>query len=377
MAKTKAKDDVVDLNTVRTEHTELATVDGEVPHWRNDWRRERIELIKKQVVPQGCTDAEFDVFIEQCKRTGLDPMKGECFLVERRTKINRNTPKEAWVSRFTFQPAENGMMARADDFPDFGGIRAAAVYMGEECLIDEDTVHHKYNPATRKGIPIGAWAQVKRHGRVLPVEWLPFGEYVQDTSKWKTSPQTMIVKCARNAALRRAYPNAFGGVYGDFEKNDDSQDQELLPPSQEGEQKQLPPSNKANALEERVVQRAQQTAAVPEGQRVTQKEQPSEPTARYGGKDFAGKKLSSLSDDELFKLADLYVASLHKSPNASWAADAQANLQEIRDEQKKRAAASMSDDDTPADDDMSDPPKEEREPGSDDGDDDGIPFGKQ
>ena len=91
------------------------------------WSRDRVELIKKSIVPQGCTDLEFEFFLEQCKRTELDPLKKEAYLLERKMKINRGTKDEKWVSRFEFQPSEAGLAARTDRFPDFGGINWAAV----------------------------------------------------------------------------------------------------------------------------------------------------------------------------------------------------------------------------------------------------------
>jgi hypothetical protein len=45
------------------------------------------------------------------------------------------------------------------------------------------------------------------------VVWLDFAGYVQQTPLWSKIPTTMIEKCARVAALRKAYPEAFGGLY--------------------------------------------------------------------------------------------------------------------------------------------------------------------
>ncbi len=147
------------------------------------WSRERIDLIKKNVCPQGIPDGDFSLFLEQCKRTALDPLIKEAFCVKRRVNIG-NKDRPVWVDKFEFQPAEAGMAARADKFPDFGGLRGAVVYEGDTIEIDEasGTVSHKSNPIGRAGKKIlGAWACCVRSGRVLPVEWCDFGAYVQNT----------------------------------------------------------------------------------------------------------------------------------------------------------------------------------------------------
>lgn len=177
-----------------------------------EWRQERVDLVRKTICPRGISEAEFELFIEICKRSGLDPLTKEIFCVPRRTNIgSKEDPK--WIVKHEAQPAEAGLLARADRFPDFGGIKAAAFYEGEDIVVTENEVHHKFNPTKRTGKLLGAWAQAFRNGRVLPVEIVTIGAYQQNTQQWHQRPEVMIVKCARAAALRRAYPNTFGGLY--------------------------------------------------------------------------------------------------------------------------------------------------------------------
>jgi hypothetical protein len=49
---------------------------------------------------------------------------------------------------------------------------------------------------------------------------------VQKTPLWSTIPAVMIRKCARVAALRTAYPEAFGGLYIHGERTEDTEDVE-------------------------------------------------------------------------------------------------------------------------------------------------------
>ena len=107
------------------------------------------------------------------------------------------------------------MLARAERFPDFGGVQACAVYGGDEVLIDagRGEVVHRFNPCKRTGALVGAWARVVRSGKLPVVVWISFEGYAQATALWAKIPTTMLEKCARVAVLRKAYPEAFGGLY--------------------------------------------------------------------------------------------------------------------------------------------------------------------
>ncbi|MBF5042789.1 phage recombination protein Bet [Aggregicoccus sp. 17bor-14] len=180
----------------------------------NPWSRERVELIKRTICPKGIGDDEFALFIEQCKRSGLDPLLKEAFCVARRANTGtRERPN--WTTKYEFQPSEAGMLARAERFPDFKGIQASAVYAEDEIIVDQGQgeVTHRFNPAKRKGSLAGAWSRVVREGKLPVVVWLDFAGYVQQSPLWSKIPTTMIEKCARVAALRKAYPEAFGGLY--------------------------------------------------------------------------------------------------------------------------------------------------------------------
>jgi phage recombination protein Bet len=178
------------------------------------WTRERIDLVKKTVCPQGIGDAAFALFVEQCKRSGLDPLIKEAFCVKRRVNIgDRERPN--WIEKFEFQPAESGFLARAERMPDFRGIYAAAVHAEDSCAIDAaaGVVAHTFSPGKRRGELLGAWARLERAGRAPLVVWLDVGGYQQSGSMWAKIGPTMIEKCARVAALRKGYPSAFGALY--------------------------------------------------------------------------------------------------------------------------------------------------------------------
>lgn len=183
---------------------------GVVANTDRAWTKERSELVRRTICPKGISEDAFALFMEQCKRSGLDPLLKEAFCVPRRAKVGEN-----WVEQHVFQPAEAGMLSRAERFPDFHGVQASAVYAEDDILLDmgRGEVKHAFNPAKRKGQLVGAWARAVRDGKLPIVVWVDFSGYVQQTPLWAKIPTTMIEKCARVAALRKAYPEAFGGLY--------------------------------------------------------------------------------------------------------------------------------------------------------------------
>lgn len=317
------------------------------------WTQDRIDLIKRQICPAGITNDEFAIFIEQCKRTAMDPLIKEAFCVPRRVKITKPDPRnphgrgiEEWITKHEFQPAEAGMASRADRFPDYRGIKAAAVHENDTIEIDAEagTVVHKFNPINAKrGKLVGAWARVYRENRHTPVEWVTLDEYRQlkqnsneATGQWAGKPETMIVKCARAAAFRRAYPNVFGGLYIEEEM---PEERELNPaPNGSSGSGQAEPDTRTKA-ERMADQVKQKTGSSASTSTVDAQKTPSEPVARFGGDTYKGVPLSKLTVEQLAGLYRLGADSVAKSPTASWANMVSENLKEIEAEQAERALA--------------------------------------
>lgn len=182
---------------------------------RPAWTPERTKLIRDQICPQGISEPELAHFADWCRRSGLDPLRGDCLLQERWMNLekDRNKPKRM-VRRLTPMATEAGMARRAAEFPTFEGIRCAPFYEGDSVEYDHTngTVKHTSNPL-RRGRLIGAWAVVQRRGFHFPIEECLLADFDQGTATWQTMKPTMITKCARAAAFRRAFPSDFGSVY--------------------------------------------------------------------------------------------------------------------------------------------------------------------
>lgn len=267
-----------------------------------DWSRERIDLIKKTICPQGISDAEFALFAQQCKVRGLDPFAGEAFCVKRRTNIAPKGQPDKWVDLHVLQTSVAGMRARAERHGDLLAISGAAIFEKDVCLIDLDagTVAHRYDAAKQRGAFMGAWAVVKRQGLAPIVIHLLPGSRRADGPVYGNNPSEHLRKCAMAAALREAYPTAFAGLYSGEE----------MPEERE-------PNKVTAALSGTVTVEAAAAPALPSG-----------PVVEFG--EWKHRPIAGLSVEEAFAavaFADEKLASA--KPKATWVAALKANREAI------------------------------------------------
>lgn len=150
--------------------TELTKADAQslAPQWWDS--REMLDTLK-QTVCRGATDAQFRMFLEVCKGTGLNP-----FL------------KEIWfVPNVGVMAGRDGYLRVANEHPMFNGM---------ETLVERD----------KEGMPIKATCKVWRKDREHPVTCEAYyNEYRKDSQVWKTYKSAMISKVAEVLALKRSF----------------------------------------------------------------------------------------------------------------------------------------------------------------------------
>ncbi len=142
----------------------------QAPQATNWESREMVETLK-QTVAKGATDAQFKMFIEVCKATGLNP-----FL------------KEIWfVPSVGVMAGRDGYLRVANDHPMFDGM--------------ETRVERNDN-----NVPIKAVCTVWRKDRNHPIVCEAFfNEYKKGGNVWQTYPSAMIAKVAEVLALKRSF----------------------------------------------------------------------------------------------------------------------------------------------------------------------------
>lgn len=177
----------------------------------------------KQTVAAGATDAEFAMFVENCRATGLNPFKKEIWFIKGKgyTK-NDGTEVEGKVQMMT---GINGFYSVANTNPMFDGIEL--IESEEQVTITEaiqtnwkgETSIRKLTPSivAPAWIEARVWRKDRKYPSVARAKW---SEYAKEllTAKglrtiWATMPSVMLAKCAESMALRKAFPQQLNGFY--------------------------------------------------------------------------------------------------------------------------------------------------------------------
>lgn len=168
--------------------------------------REQIDLIKRTVA-NGTSDDEFALFIEVCKRTGLDPFSHQIYAITRNSNYKGDDGR--WHTRkiMTIQTGIDGYRALAARTGDLAGI--------EDALYDtEDADHPRWAKVT-----VYRWSRNQRAAFTATARWSEYAQTIKKdgatalTGKWQDMPYLMLGKCAEALALRKAFPVEISGVY--------------------------------------------------------------------------------------------------------------------------------------------------------------------
>lgn len=167
------------------------------------WTQERIDLLKRTIC-QGTTNDEFALFLEQCKRTGLDPFARQIYAVRRYDKREQRKVMQIQISI-------DGARLISERTGKYGGITPPS-------WCDEDEQWHDIwlkdtPPAAAK---IGIYRTDWQH-----IAWgiATYREYVQVDNNnapmgmWEKMPANQLVKCAESQAHRKAFPQELSGLY--------------------------------------------------------------------------------------------------------------------------------------------------------------------
>jgi len=150
----------------------------------------------RQMGADKATDGDLALFFHQCKATGLDPFRRQIYLIGRYDSRSGGTKyaTQTSIDGYRIVAARTGTLAGIEETwsEDANGkIRSATVVVrkvvaGHVCEFSAVAHWDEYVQTTKDGKPMGLWSKL---------------------------PHRMLAKCAEANALRRAFPDALGGIY--------------------------------------------------------------------------------------------------------------------------------------------------------------------
>jgi len=166
---------------------------------------EQIKIIKDNFC-KGATDGEVNLFIEQCKRTGLDPASRQIYLQERKTKNKDGS----WNTKRNVEVSIDGFRVIAQRSGQYAGQSGPFWHDGKQWL--DVWLSEEFPKAAKVG--------VLRHDFKETLWGVATWEsYVQTNNDgkvghmWSKMPDLMLAKVAEALALRKAFPNDLSGLY--------------------------------------------------------------------------------------------------------------------------------------------------------------------
>ena len=173
---------------------------------------EQIGVIQKSVA-KGTEVAELAYFLNVCQSVGLNPFNKEvwCYKDHRGNLII-----------FT---GRDGLLRKAQENPNFGGIRSSEVREKDHFLIDiaNAKIEHRFGLEDRGNI-IGAYCIVDRKDGTPTIEFVKASEYMPKNpnpyTPWAKFPAAMMKKVAESHALKKAFGMSGVQIEYDFEVRD-------------------------------------------------------------------------------------------------------------------------------------------------------------
>jgi len=171
-----------------------------------DFTPEQVQLLKSQIAPKATND-ELKLFLNQCKRTGLDPFARQIYAIHRN---QWNADKKSYENKMTIQTSIDGFRVIAERSGDYAGQDEPIFNEIDGKLISCKVTVYRFKSAQKYAIPTRYAAAV---GVAYWDEFKQTGKDGKESGMWAKMPHTMLSKVAEALALRKAYPQDLSGLY--------------------------------------------------------------------------------------------------------------------------------------------------------------------